>query len=417
MSIIPKFIFSRRYEGIYCKTTILGICITTKPKYVNKIHINKQIENEFQIIRNDNYVEKSKKLALLFCFGIGDYLLFRLFLPYIRDYYKDYNITLIVAVHSGNYKDIILNFDMQYIDEMIIFPYFTNNFNEKFEIFFSNKKYDIVISHFYNRGAPLNYMVSKLNANIKIGSFGSLWHESRYVRILSLKYYNKIIYNNIDEDETVHELDRNKNFFEQVLNKNIEIDKIDIKLQNTEFEKIDFDFDSKYCIIFPCPSTSEKLYDLSKYSIICEFIFNRYQTISYIVGANNNIKNVDKIINDNNKKYIKNICGKYKLNELFYIFNKAKLIISVDSAGYHIGVFTNKNVICISNGLTHHRYLKYNDNYIKDKNINIILPKQLEEDIQNNKTQLDYEYNSRYNINSIDSDYICNIIDKKYNLN
>lgn len=417
MSIIPKFIFSRRYEGIYCKTTILGICITTKPKYVNKIHINKQIENEFQIIRNDNYVEKSKKLALLFCFGIGDYLLFRLFLPYIRDYYKDYNITLIVAVHSGNYKDIILSFDMQYIDDIIIFPYFTNNFNEKFEIFFSNRKYDILISHFYNRGALLNYMVSKLNANIKIGSFGSLWHESRYVRSLTLQYYNKIICNNIDEDEIIHELDRNKNFFEQLFNQKIEINSIDIKLKDEYFTKIDFNFNNKYCILFPFSGDIGRCYDIKYFSLIANHLYLKYNIISLIVGSNNDIDNANKIINNKNEGYIKNICGKYKLNELFYIFNKAKLIISIDSAGYHIGLATNKNVICISSGMSYHRYLKYNDNYINDKNINVIFPKQLEEDIQNNKIKLDYEYFNSYDVNSIEPDFICNIIDKKYNLN
>ena len=417
MSIIPKFIFSRRYEGIYCKTTILGICITTKPKYVNKIHINKQIENEFQIIRSDNYVEKSKKLALLFCFGIGDYLLFRLFLPYIRDYYKDYNITLIVAVHSGNYKDIILSFDMQYIDDIIIFPYFTNNFNEKFEIFFSNRKYDILISHFYNRGAPLNSMVSKLNANIKIGSFGSLWHESRYVRSLTLQYYNKIICNNIDEDEIIHELDRNKNFFEQLFNQKIEINSIDIKLKDEYFTKIDFSFNNKYCILFPFSGDIGRCYDIKYFSLIANHLYSKYNIISLIVGSNNDIDNANKIINNKNEGYIKNICGKYKLNELFYIFNKAKLIISIDSAGYHIGLATNKNVICISSGMSYHRYLKYNDNYINDKNINVIFPKQLEEDIQNNKIKLDYEYFNSYDVNSIEPDFICNIIDKKYNLN
>lgn len=417
MSIIPKFIFSRRYEGIYCKTTILGICITTKPKYVNKIHINKQIENEFQIIRSDNYVEKSKKLALLFCFGIGDYLLFRLFLPYIRDYYKDYNITLIVAVHSGNYKDIILSFDMQYIDDIIIFPYFTNNFNEKFEIFFSNRKYDILISHFYNRAAPLNYMVSKLNANIKIGSFGSLWHESRYVRSLTLQYYNKIICNNIDEDEIIHELDRNKNFFEQLFNQKIEINSIDIKLKDEYFTKIDFNFNNKYCILFPFSGDIGRCYDIKYFSLIANHLYLKYNIISLIVGSNNDIDNANKIINNKNEGYIKNICGKYKLNELFYIFNKAKLIISIDSAGYHIGLATNKNVICISSGMSYHRYLKYNDNYINDKNINVIFPKQLEEDIQNNKIKLDYEYFNSYDVNSIEPDFICNIIDKKYNLN
>lgn len=416
MSIIPKFIFSRRYEGIYCKTTILGICITTKPKYINKIHLNKQIENEFKIIKNDNYIEKDKKVGILLPFGIGDYLLFRPFMPYIREYYKDYNITLIVAVCAGNYVDIIKNFDVQYTDEIILFPLFTNNFDDKFLIFFKNIKYDILISHFYGRGYPINNMVSKLNGDIKIGSFGSLWHESRYGRVATLNNYNKIIFNNVDEDTITHELDNNRVFFEELFDMKIQINKIDIELNNEMFSKIDFDFNNKYCILFPFSGDLGRCYGIEHFSLIAKHLYLKYNIISLIVGSNNDIDHSNKIIDHESKKYIKNICGKYKLNELFYIFNKAKLIISIDSAGYHIGLATNKNVICISSGISYHRYLKYNDNYVKDKNINIILPNQLEEDIKNNKAKLDYEYFYSYNVNLINASDICNMIDQKYEL-
>lgn len=416
MSIIPKFIFSRKYEGIYCKTRILGICITTKPKKIPKKHIKKIIKNEFKIIKNEHYVERNKKLAILLAAGIGDYILFRLFLPYIRDYYKDYNITLIVAVYSGNYEDIMTKFDIEFIDEIITFHFPLSNLDEKLHIFFYNINYDILISHFYGRCGHFNYLVSKINADKKIGSFGSLWYESQYQRATSIYHYDEIIYNNIDEDETVHELNRNKNFFEQVLNRKIEINTVDIKLKDEYFTKIDFNFNDKYCILFPFTSDSGRYYNINNFIKIAQHLYYKYNIISYIVGSKNDIKNTDKIINNFNEKFIKNICGEYKLNELFYIFNKARLIISIDSAGYHIGVYTNKNVICISCGQSYHRYLKYSDNYVKDKNINIILPKELEIDMKNNTTKIGFEYCPMYDINSISTDYVVNLIDEKYNL-
>lgn len=413
---ILNFIYSRKYEGIYCKTRILGICITTKPKKIPKKHIKKIIKNEFKIIKNEHYVERNKKLAILLAAGIGDYILFRPFLQHIREYYKDYNITLIVSILSGNYEDIMTKFDIEFIDEIITFHFPLSNLDEKLHIFFYNINYDILISHFYGRCGHFNYLVSKINADKKIGSFGSLWYESQYQRATSIYHYDEIIYNNIDEDETVHELNRNKNFFEQVLNRKIEINTVDIKLKDEYFTKIDFNFNDKYCILFPFTSDSGRYYNINNFIKIAQHLYYKYNIISYIVGSKNDIKNTEKIINDANKEYIKNICGKYKLNELFYIFNKAKLIISIDSAGYHIGVYTNKNVICISCGQSYHRYLKYSDNYVKDKNINIILPKELEIDMKNNTTKIGFEYCPMYDINSISTDYVVNLIDEKYNL-
>lgn len=413
---ILDYVFSIKYESIYCKITILGICITTKPKKIPKKHIKKIIKNEFKIIKNEHYVERNKKLAILLAAGIGDYILFRPFLQHIREYYKDYNITLIVSILSGNYEDIMTKFDIEFIDEIITFHFHLSNLDEKLHIFFYNINYDILISHFYGRCGHFNYLVSKINADKKIGSFGSLWYESQYQRATSIYHYDEIIYNNIDEDETVHELNRNKNFFEQVLNRKIEINTVDIKLKDEYFTKIDFNFNDKYCILFPFTSDSGRYYNINNFIKIAQHLYYKYNIISYIVGSKNDIKNTEKIINDANKEYIKNICGKYKLNELFYIFNKAKLIISIDSAGYHIGVYTNKNVICISCGQSYHRYLKYSDNYVKDKNINIILPKELEIDMKNNTTKIGFEYCPMYDINSISTDYVVNLIDEKYNL-
>ena len=417
MSIIPKFIFSRRYEGIYCKITILGICITTKLKHIPKKNIELDIENEFKIIRNDNYVEKNKNVGILLSFGIGDYLLFRPFLQYIRNYYEDYNITLIVAIHSGNYKDIIMHFDIQNVDEIILFNFFTENLDKKLNLFFADKKYNILISHFYGRGYGFNFLAEKINAMTKICSYGSLWHTSKFDREYTLSLYNKVIRNNVDEDEVTHELDINKNFFEQLFNLEIDINSFNILLKEDFFNKINFDFNNKYCIIFPYASIPLKYYDIKKYSSICKYLFDKYNIISYIVGSENNFNITNDFINDSNSHYIKNICGKYKLDELFYIFNKAKLIITVDSAGYHMGVFTNSNVICISNGMTYHRYLLYNDNFVHTKNINIILPKILENDIKSNSiNKIGFEYYPMYDVNTITPDEICDLIDRKYSL-
>ena len=416
---IIQFIYSKKDEGVYRKLTILGIKINTKPK---KLRYNRDVN----IIKSPNYIEKKYKLAIFLRFGIGDYILFRKFLPYIREYYKEYNITII-----GNniWQEILEYFDMDYIDEFISygeykyfskefddFPSIFDNYNPKaFKYLLSNRQYDILISPFYGRQIYLDMVISYINAKEKIASYGSLWHSARYARVRNLGIYTKIIYNNDDNDD-IFEIERNKNFFEQLLNTKININDISVKLDKDFFEKIDFNFEDKYILFFPFSAGKNRMYKLDYFKKIIEFVHSKSDIISYIVGSKEDKEYANEIINDSNLEYVKNICGKYKLNELFYIFNKAKLIITVDSAGYHIAVATNDNVICIASGMSYSRYLKYPKELVNGKNINIVLPKELEKDIKNNTAKIDYEYYPLYDLQSIEPDYICKLIDDKYKL-
>lgn len=403
MKNIFKLIYNRQDKGIYRIRTIFGVRIITKPK---------ELKYKIEIIKNKNYIEKKYKLAIFLRFGIGDYILFRKFLPYIREYYKDYNITLI-----GNYahKDIVENFDMDYIDEYMPYQEY-NIYPENLKYVFQNVEYDILISHFYGRTWDIDNIISHINAKEKISSYGSLWHNVKYNRARGFTLYNKLIFNHIDEDDKTHETIINTDFFEQLLNRKINLKDMNVELDKDFFEKIDFNFNDKYCVIFPASNGKERIYKTECFTKICDYLYSKYGLISYIVGSKSDNKIANEIIEYSNSKSIKNICGKYKLNEVFYIFNKAKLIITIDSAGYHIGIAVNDNIVCISSGMSYSRYLNYPKEFVKNKNINIVLPKELEEDIKNNTAKIDYEYYPLYDLQSIEPNDICKLIDSKYNL-
>ena len=339
-------------------------------------------------------------------------MFFRKFLPYIRNFYKDYSITLI-----GNslHKDIIKDFDIAFIDEYIEYQGY-NIYQKDFEDYFSSIEYDILISHFYGRTWDIDNIISCINAKEKISSYGSLWHSSKYGRVSSFNIYTKLIFNHIDEDEKTHEITTNTNFFEQLLNTKININDMNVELDKDFFEKIDFNFEEKYCIIFPASADKKREYKTEYFANICDYLYSKYNLISYIVGSKDDNKIASEIIEYSNSNYVKNICGEYKLNEVFYIFNKAKLIVTVDSSGYHIGIAVNDNVVCISSGMSYSRYLNYPKELVKNKNINIILPKELEEDLKNNKAKRDYQYYPLYDLQSIKPEYVCKLIDSKYNL-
>ena len=178
MKNILKFIYNREDNGIYRIRTVLGIKITTKPKELQyNIIITDTVENNKIIgLKKSGYSENKNKLAIFIRFGIGDYMLFRKFLPYIRNFYKDYSITLI-----GNslHKDITKDFDIAFIDEYIEYQGY-NIYQKDFEDYFSSIEYDILISHFYGRTWDIDNIISCINAKEKITSYGSLWHSSSY---------------------------------------------------------------------------------------------------------------------------------------------------------------------------------------------------------------------------------------------
>ena len=414
MKNIFKFIYNREDNGICRIRTVLGIKITTKPKELKyNIIIPDAVKNNKIInYKKSLHSEKKYKLAIFLRFGIGDYILFRKFLPFLKEYYKDYNITLIA---NGLHKDIVENFDMDYIDEYLEYKGYSIT-PKDFEDYFSNIEYDILISHFYGRNYEIDDIIKYINSQEKITSYGSLWHNSKHNRASSFNIYTKLIFNNIDEDDKTHEITTNTNFFEQLLNTKIIINDMNIELDENFFEEIDFNFKDKYCIIFPTSADKKREYKTEYFAKICDYLYSKYGLISYIVGSENDNKIANEIIEYYNSNYVKNICGKYKLNELFYIFNKARLIVTVDSAGYHIGIAVNDNVVCVSSGMSYSRYLNYPKELVKNKNINIVLPKELEEDLKNNRAKIDYQYYPLYDLQSIKPEDVCKLIDNKYNL-
>lgn len=69
-----------------------------------------------KIINFTNKSYNEKTIALYFDAGIGDYLMLRPLLPFIREYYKNCKLTFI---GNNRFKDVFSYFDKDYIDEYI----------------------------------------------------------------------------------------------------------------------------------------------------------------------------------------------------------------------------------------------------------------------------------------------------------
>ena len=357
--------------------TIFGIKISMKLKYSSATITT--------LVLNDN--TKEKKIAVIRTDAIGDFILFRNFLKCIRDEYEDYRITYIGNILC---KDLILHFDKNYIDECI----FINADNIDYN-FFKNLKYDIILLPVYSLSSGFYEILKNIKADEKIGFYPDLSNLTIPGRIHYSQYPTKTIYFNKEFD---FEFNINKYFFEKLFEKSIDIYDTKFRLDEKMFDTIDFNFSEKYIIIFPSASANYRKWSTDNFKKVSEYIYKKYGYNIYILGSNSDKKLADKIIDDNNKNYIKSLCGKYKLHELVYIMNKSLLVISNDTMAYHMSVASNTNVICISNGNTYIRFVKYPDDLIKGKKVIHLLPEIFTD---GSLTNNDYEYSSNIDINEI----------------
>ena len=343
-----------------------------------------------------------KTVALYFDAGIGDYLTLRPLLPYIRKYYSNEKITFI---GNNRFKDVICYFDKDYIDEYIYY-----DGDNKYECdakrdFFKNICYDILISPYYLVNEWVDNNLSLIKAKEKIASFGGLLVMSQRQRVKTAQNYTKIIY---PSEKDMFELYRNVEFFEDLFNEKITIDDISIDLKEEDFKNIDFNFNERYAIIFPSATDINRQWDYKNFQFVCEHLYKKYKMISFIVGGESDKALANKIIGS--RKYIISICGKYKLHEVFYIFNKSKIVVTNDSGGYHIAMSVSDNVIVISSGGSFTRFISYPKEIIKNKIVSTPIPDKSKE-----FKGIEYYYNRDF-LNTISAKSICDLIDEKHNI-
>lgn len=358
--------------------TIFGVKISVKLKYS---------DSTTTLVLNNNV--KEKKLIIVRIDAIGDFILFRNFLNSIRHEYKDYHITYIGNILC---KEIILHFDKDYIDECIFIN--TQQGNNDLD-FLKKLKYDIVLSPTYSISPISQHILKNIKADEKIGFYPNLSNLSISQKIYCNQYSTKTIHFDKEFD---FEFNINKYFFENLLNKKIDVYDTKFKLDEKMFDAINFNFSEKYIIIFPSATAHYRRWDTDNFRKVSEYIYKKYGYNIYILGSNSDKKLAKEIIDDNNKNHIKSLCGKYKLHELVYIMNKSILVISNDTMAYHMAVASNTNVICLSNANTYTRFVKYPDDLIKGKKVIQVLPERF---TNSSLTNNDYEYYSNIDINEI----------------
>jgi len=290
--------------------------------------------------------------------AIGDYVLFRNYMEFIKksDEYKQYSITLL---GNQSWKSLSEQLDADYIDKFIWLD--RKEFRQDFWYRWKklqdivSDRYQIVISPVHSREFfYADNIVKLVNAKEKIGSVGDLLNIKKWQKDISDKYYTSLI--DVSSDD-LFEFDRNKEFFEKVLNKKIDKLKPEIQLKERKIDSIVLP--ENYAVIFIGASVDYKKWEISKFFSIANYLRVEYGYNIVLCGGMDDVDRAREFRQYFKEDYL-DLVGKTSLIDLLYVIHNSDLIISNETSVPHFAVALDvENIFVIFSGKCYGRFSPY----------------------------------------------------------
>lgn len=290
------------------------------------------------------------KLLIIKTEAIGDYVLFRNFLEVIRadEKYKDYEIDVL-----GNrlWQDIALWHDRPFVTAF----HFTNP-NELYEsplkvfklgwqLFTAN--YSLVLQPSYTRNL-INDGLAALTGITNITGFAS--DNEGITPKLKKKtdvFYNKLL---VLPADAYFEFDRTRHFFEQVLNKPIDITGPHFAVKKLAKQGI---------TLFLGAGNGKRGWQTDNFLQLMELIISETQIPIHLAGGPEVVDTANYLENLLPKGSVINITGKTTLPQLIDHIAGAKLVICNETSAVHIAAACNTKAVCIVGGGHFGRFAPY----------------------------------------------------------
>ncbi|MBD1394704.1 glycosyltransferase family 9 protein [Mucilaginibacter glaciei] len=308
----------------------------------------------------------SKKNTLLIIKndGIGDYILFRNFLAFLKqsEKYRGYDIYLL-----GNlaYKDISAYLDKDSVDR---FFWNTDGYFLKWKLLkllvdLHRLRLNSVIYTNYSRKTQVDWIVKNLNAPNKIGVDGNTTNQSTQFKNKGNAYYTRLI---TVPGGATHEFERNKQLFEIIAEEKCHYNKPFINKQ-----KLNIVYNN-YIVIFIGARDRNRKWSNRNFSDLTKLIISNLNVNIIFAGGEDEIADGLMIQQDLAMKGVINKIGALSLIQLCELIGGAKLVICSDTVAVHIAAALSIPAVCISKGDLYKRFIPYPD-HIENK-INSLFP-------------------------------------------
>ena len=352
-----------------------------------------------------------KSLLLIRLDVIGDYVIFRNFIEELKksEKYNEYKLTLL---GNSAWKSLSEELDSKYVDEFIWLDRkrFTKDLKYRYtklkEIV--SKGYEVILSPVYGREFFYGDTIVKLvNAKEKIGSNGNLSNIQKWQKNISDDYYTELI---PAKYELLFEFNRNREFFENLLKKKIDIKKPTIRLDQ---KKLDFDLSEKYVVLFIGASTSFRKWNIKGFAKVGQYLKDNYGYDIVLCGAPSDKEDSNEFKEYFNDEYI-DLVGRTSLRDLLYVIANGNLMISNETSAPHFAVALEMtNIFVIFNGNHYGRFTPYPEE-ISD-NYHVVYHPQIKKDLDDYKTLSNsYGFDSDLDINEISVEQVISKINKVF---
>jgi len=295
--------------------------------------------------------------------AIGDYVLFRNYLPYLKTHptYKTYKIVL---VGNSLWQDLAIQLDSSYIDEFIFID--TNRFVKS--IFYRYKmakkiyaqKYDEFVYPIYAREYQAEHILAGLSVKNATAYNTPPPDYATWQRKKMNTLYTKLI---PPPDVFLFEGIKNQHFFSQWLESDIPVLKPEISLDSVEV-KIELP-ERPYVVLFPSASTSKKRWSTRHFASVAEYILKKYPDYHIVIaGSKKDNVYAQEIMNlCNASDKIQNYTSKTNLIQLAHLIRQATLLISNDTVAVHIAAAVQCPFICIAMGQDKGKFIPYPESF------------------------------------------------------
>lgn len=296
---------------------------------------------------------KKGTLLLIKLDSIGDYILFRNFLPYLKNKYSGYKITYCGTIEV---KDLVSTFDSEIFHDYIWIDrlkFLTDSkYKEDKLTDIHNRGYEIVISPNYTREILFADQIVKVSdAEQRIGSLPSP-DKSKRMNLLTDSFYTELI---DASEKNQFEFYRNKNFFEKLLGVSLDIKRTELTpLQSSK------EFNLKnHILLFPGAKEPKRRWSPDYFAELSDYIIKNSDYKIALTGSAADKEISERIINKTVKDKITDLTGVTSLPDLVKVISECELLISNETGAIHIAAALQVPFICISNGNHYGRFNPY----------------------------------------------------------
>lgn len=314
--------------------------------------------------------DKIRKLALVRCDGLGDFLLW---LPTARFYRKSFPNAKIVFILTTESASIAGR--LPYCDEIVAID---RNSLTSLIHFRSRGFFDAAINLQFSRTRFLDELMEKISATIKI----AVDFQGANMTEEDFRAGNKI-YSGLVKvtHKMTHEIDRNFEILNSVTGLKHPITLESIRDLAGALPK-EIKLPPHYVAIFPGASWTKRSYPWPRIVEVCEFIHEKFGLKSVLCGSANDQNMCSNIFRNARGKII-DLCGSLSIPQSIGIISNSKLVIANDSFAAHAANLSNTRSICFLGG-------GYNKKKFGERTIGRFIP--YSEKLISKKTQICLEH-------------------------